>query len=225
MTQSILSSFILLGTLPALCAAGDLSKYRDFQLGTGLAEIAKQIGGDPSLARTIHRRPALMQELEWRPRSLGPSSGAEAVEGVVFGFYDGSLFRITVRYGRYETEGMIADDLVEAISATYGPAVRPTTAAVTAEQGPYGDQEHVLARWEDTSCRFELVSTSYGPSFKLTGVLKTVEAKATAANLEARRMDDLEAPQRDSARIANEEQLARAKLEKARLVNKPKFRP
>jgi hypothetical protein len=69
------------------------------------------------------------------------------------------------------------------------------------------------------------VSTSYGPSFKLTGVLKTVEAKATAANLEARRMDDLEAPQRDSARIANEEQLARAKLEKARLVNKPKFRP
>ena len=70
-----------------------------------------------------------------------------------------------------------------------------------------------------------LIRSSYGPSFKLVGVLKRLEAPAQAAILEAKRLDDQEAPQRDAARIASEEEAARAKLEKARLVNKPKFRP
>jgi hypothetical protein len=224
MIQSILSSFILLGTLPALGAAGDLSKYRDFQLGTGLPVVAKEAGVEASLAKAVHRRPALIQELAWRPRPMGASSHTEAVDGVVFSFYDGTLFRIVVRYDRYETEGLTADDMVEAISATYGPAVRPTIPKVV-EPGQYSEQEQILARWEDTSYRFELASTSYGPTFRLTGVMKSVEAQAATANLEARRLDDLEAPQRDAARLATEEESAKAKLEKARLVNRPKFRP
>jgi hypothetical protein len=224
MIKSILSSLILFGTLPALGAAGDLSKYRDFQLGTGLPVVARQAATDPSLAKVIHRRPALIQELDWRPRPMGSPSRAEAVEGVVFSFYDGTLFRIAVRYDRYQTEGLTADDMVEAISAAYGPAVRPTIPNVV-EPGQYAEQEQTLARWEDTSFRLELVSTSYGPTFKLIGVIKTVESQAVMANLEARRLDDLEAPQRDAARLATEEESARAKLEKARLVNKPKFRP
>jgi hypothetical protein len=56
-------------------------------------------------------------------------------------------------------------------------------------------------------------------------VQKALEARAQAATLEAKRLDDREAPQRDAARIADEQEAAKAKLEKARLVNKPKFRP
>ena len=48
---------------------------------------------------------------------------------------------------------------------------------------------------------------------------------AQAATLQAKRLDDQEAPQRDAARLAREEDAAKTKLEKAKLVNKPKFRP
>ena len=43
--------------------------------------------------------------------------------------------------------------------------------------------------------------------------------------MEAKRLDEQEAPQREAVRVASEEEAARAKLDKARLVNKPKFRP
>jgi hypothetical protein len=225
MTITIFSSLILLGALPAASAA-DFSRYRDFKLGSSLSEIVKQTGVEPAAAKTLHRRPALIQQLEWRPRPLGPSTGMEAVEDVAFSFYDGSLFRIVVRYDRYQTEGLTAGDLIEAISATYGPAVAaPVAAKVTAEQGPYGDQVEVLARWEDPEYSFELVRTSYGPSFKLTGAVKATEAKAAVAVAEARRLDDQEAPQRDAARLVADEASAKDKLAKARLLNKPKFKP
>ena len=55
--------------------------------------------------------------------------------------------------------------------------------------------------------------------------MKKLEAPAQAAALEAKRLDDQEAPQRDAALAASEAQEAQAKLDKARLVNKPKFRP
>ena len=83
----------------------------------------------------------------------------------------------------------------------------------------------ILAQWQDLQYRFDLIRSSYGPSFRLIGVVKGLEAQAQAATLEAKRLDDLEAPQRDAARLASEGEAAKAKLEKARLVNKPKFRP
>ena len=64
-SRSALTSFLVFGAISAVCAA-DLSKYRDFQLGTDLPTIAKQVGASPSQAKAIHRRPALIQELEWR---------------------------------------------------------------------------------------------------------------------------------------------------------------
>jgi len=91
-------------------------------------------------------------------------------------------------------------------------------------QGPYGDQEEVLARWEDSQYRFDLIRSSYGPSFRLVGLLKKLEAPVETALRDAKRLDDQEAPQREAARVASEEEAARAKLEKARVVNKPKFR-
>jgi hypothetical protein len=60
---------------------------------------------------------ALMQELQWRPQPLGTSSQTESAKDVVFSFYEGKLFRIVVDYDRYETEGLTADDFVDAISA------------------------------------------------------------------------------------------------------------
>jgi hypothetical protein len=92
-----LAVFLMLGaTSTATALEGDLSKYRNFELGMDLATVAKQAAADPARAKVIHRRPALIQELEWRPQPLGASSQTEPVQEVLFSFYDGKLFRIKV---------------------------------------------------------------------------------------------------------------------------------
>ena len=203
---------------------GDLSAYRKFEFGSDLQTVAKLAGTSPAHATVLHRRPALIEELEWRPQALGWSSKTEAVQQVAFSFYNGELFRIVATYDRYETEGLTSNDMIEAISAIYGMAAKPTV--VDKVSGEFaGDKEEILAQWQDPLYRFDLVRFSYGTSFKLIGVMKKLEAPAQAANLEAKRLDDQEAPQREAARAASDAQSAGAKLEKARLANKPKFRP
>lgn len=222
--RSALAAFLMLGAMSAATFAGDLSRYRNFELGSNLATVAKQAVADPSQAKVIHSRPALIQELEWRPQPLGASSQTESAQEVLFSFYDGQLFRIKVNYDRYQTEGLTVDDFVDAISATYGPAAK-TTAPANVAPGNQGDQQEIVAQWQDSQYRFDLIRLSYGSTFRLVGFMKRLGAPAQAASLEAKGLDDQEAPQRDAARWAREEDAARTKLEKARLVNKPKFRP
>src|SRR5207302_4284779 len=147
--------------------------------------------------KVIHRRPALIQELTWQPQPLGSSSSTDSVQEVVFSFYEGELFQIRATYDRYETEGMTADDLIQAISSTYGTAENPKLPAATVAQEQYGDQEEIVARWQDSQYCFDLIRSSYGPTFKMIGVLKRLEGPAQTAINEAKRLDDQEAPQRD----------------------------
>ena len=145
------------------------------------------------------------------------------MQEVLFSFYDGQLFRIRVDYDRYQAEGLTVGDFVDAISATYGPAAK-TTASANVAPGNHGDQQEIFAQWQDSQYRFDLIRLSYDPTFRLVGFMKRLEAPTQAATLEAKRLDDQEAPQRDAARLAREEDAAKTKLEKARLVNKPKSR-
>ena len=222
-SSSALASLLLFAAISADASAGNLSKYRDFQFGTDLSTVAKHAGMASSDAKVIHRRPALIQELAWRPQPLGWSAKTESAQDVVFSFYDGELYRIVVNYDRIETEGLTTADMVEAISAAYGMAA-PLPGLDKAVQGPQSDPDVVLARWQDGQFRFELVQ-AYGPSFRLIGVQTRLEEAADTASLAATRLDDQEAPQRDAAKKAGEVDAANAKLEKARLANKPKFRP
>jgi hypothetical protein len=204
--------------------AGDLSKYRSFQLGTELPAIAKQAGIDAAKARVIHRHPALIQELAWQPQFTGPSGVTDTAKDVVFSFCDGRLFRITIDYDRYQIDGLTVDDLVESISTIYGSAKRPAIAAGAAPAS-YTDHEEVLAQWQDPQYDFSLIRSSYGRDFKLVGTLRDLNARAEAATIEAVKVDLENAPQREAARVAKEDETERARLEKARLANKAKFRP
>lgn len=220
----VLSSIVSFGATSAVTLAGDLSRYRSFQFGTELPAVAKLAGQTAAQAKVVHSRPALLQELSWRPQALGPASPTEAAKDVVLSFHNGQLFRMVVSYDRYATEGLISQDFVKAISAMYGPAAEPPASAKPTA-GPYGDLEESVAVWEDSRHRFDLIRSSYGPSFRLIGVLKSLEVLAREAAQEASRLDGIEAPQREAARIASEEEAARVKLEKARLANLPGFRP
>lgn len=224
LATSTLLSLSVCGVISAATVAGDLSKYRGFQFGTGLPAVLKQAGAEMSQVKVLHTRPALIQTLEWHPRSLGPAPQAESVGDVVFSFYNGELYRIAVNYDRYEVEGLTTEDIVGALSGIYGAAVPPIAPAKVA-QDQFGDQQEVLAHWEDSQYSFDLMRLSYGSSFQLVGVQRTLDTSAQSAISEAKRLDDQEAPQREAAFAASEQEAAKAKLEKARLVNKPRFRP
>lgn len=219
------SSVLVLFAAASLTArAADLSNYRDFQLGTDLPAVTSRLDGTVPQPKLIHTRPALVQELDWNPRSDSPPPQDESVEGVIFSFYNGTLFQITVKYDRYATEGLTTEDIVEAISTLYGaPAKLPPQVKPVKQY--YGDQEEIVARWEDPQYRFDLHRALYGPTYSLIGTLKSLEGPARAANLEAKRLDDLEAPQREAAQAAAEKSAKASALQDARLVNKPKFRP
>jgi len=116
-----------------------------------------------------------------------------------------------VNCDRYETEGLTGGDLVDRISATYGT--------------PSSDRWETVAHWQDPQYQLELIRFSYGPTYRLVSSLKRLDAAARAAIVEAGRLDDKEAPARVAQRIADDDETRRAKLEKARLANKEKFRP
>src|SRR6266480_2598277 len=140
-------NFLLQAQVSApLIYSQDLSKYREFQFGTNLLAVAKQADMKPSEAKVIHQRPAMIQELEWRPRrSFGSLPEADPVKEILFSFYNGELFRMLVTYDQYRTQGLTYEDMVEAISALYGTATRPAaTIVLFSSFHVYNDSEKVM---------------------------------------------------------------------------------
>src|SRR5512147_2620555 len=148
----------------ACSAAQDLSSYRDFRFGASLESILSQTDMNSVDAKTIHRRPALIQELEWRIRASldGSSTQTDSVKAIVFSFYNDELFRIVVNYNREGTEGLTDRDMIESISAKYGVATRPPAKTVTFSSSQiYNENEKVVACWEDAQYSFNLFRSSY----------------------------------------------------------------
>ena len=80
-------------------AAQDFGRYREFELGSAVAAVSTLTGVAGSELKATHQRPAVIQELTWRPRygaRLPVAPDTESVEQMVFGFYDDRLFRVTV---------------------------------------------------------------------------------------------------------------------------------
>jgi len=101
----------------SLLCAGDFSSYRGFTFGTSLEAAQKQIGA--SEAKLVHQRPAVIQELNWWPRSPYRQEDAKRIDPLREGllrFYNGELFKIIATYEQQSVEGMTEADLVEAIS-------------------------------------------------------------------------------------------------------------
>jgi hypothetical protein len=209
-----------------LVGAQDLSRYREFQIGMNLAAVAKLANEKPSEAKMVHQRPAVIQELEWQPqRFLSSSPQTDPVKEVLFSFYNGELFRMSVTYDWYRTGGLTSEDVVEAIAAIYGTAARPTAQVIRPSSQLDSDNEKVVARWEDSQYSLQLLQPSYPPTFRMVLVSKRLESLAGAAVAEALRLDEQEAPQREIERQKKQVEQEHAEGEKARLVNKPTFRP
>jgi hypothetical protein len=168
----------------------------------------------------------MIQELWWQ-RPLGGSwPQPDPVREVIFSFYNGALFRMVIKYDRHRTEGLTGEDMIEAISAKYGIATRPTGNMINFSSSQvYNDSEKVIARWEDAQYSFNLFRYSYEPTFGMVVFSKKLDALAQAAVIEAIRLDrQEEAPQREIERQKKQDEESRTAQEKAGLVNKATFR-
>jgi hypothetical protein len=204
----------------SISPAADFAVYRGFAFGSSVEATAKLAGTKMSGVRTVHTRPARIEEFDWEP---GAYSQVDSVRDGLLRFYNGQLFQIVVTYDRQRTEGMSTADMIDSISATYGAATRPT--ADIPMKSIYGDVARVLARWENPAYIYDLVRTGDQTSFALILRSKQLDSLATDAIVAAEKLDAKEAPERADALQRKLDAETRVALEKARATNKSSFRP
>lgn len=204
----------------SLSAGAELSGYRGFQFGMSVAAVAQHCSISPE-PRIIDQRPELIQELMWLPPHVEGMTG-DSAQKILFTFYKDQLARIVVSYARSRTEGLTAEDLVEAISATYGvaadPAIGPVIAGRTAD-------DKILARWEDQHSSMTLFRSKYLATYGLVVLSKRLDDLTTVAHAEAILLDEHEAPAREAARQDKRSDEDRLKDETVRRLNKAAFKP
>jgi len=222
---------IAMGALVVSASAAQgqaLAHYREFQLGATMASVAALAGVATSEAQTVHARPALLQELQWRrPYARLGETVIDPVRQIAFGFYNDQLYRLVIDYDRDRTEGMTDLDMIEAISVMYGPQVkamaranRPPVEVIDAGSGTR------VAGWGNAEYEAVLYrSSSYGSGFRMVVTSVRLSALARTAEAQALQLDAREAPERERARLRKADADAQTAQDKARLVNKPGFRP
>jgi hypothetical protein len=206
----------------SILRAQDFSKYRGFSLGTGLPTVLKQTERKPADVKVIHAHPRLIQELNWWPPSVpGASYRADSVEQMLFSFCDGELYKISVTYDTTSTQGLTSSDMVESISAKYGPATILPPQAESVLYDGFSTSDKGVAMWEDPQYFFKLIRSSFTNRFGLILFSKRLNAHAELAVAEALTLETQEKPQRD----ADLKKQAAADLEAERLKNQKTFRP
>jgi hypothetical protein len=218
--SSLLTSALLLHGADAV-TRNSPSRYRAFQLGGSIAEVGKEAGIASPEAKVISSRPERVEELNWRS---DPSSTPDSVQKILFRFYNGALFEMAISYDPGRTGGLTDADLTEALDVIYGPGSAPIAKEMAFNSG-YSTTVRAITQWDDPQSRMTLVGFPYGGGFGLVVSSTRDEPLAQRALLESKRLDQLEAPQKELDLRAKQAADTEAKDEKSRVVNKPEFRP
>jgi hypothetical protein len=220
-TRAILCLTALLFAASTL-RAQDFSKYRGFSLGTNLAAVLKLTDQKLADASVTHAGPALFQELTWWPPNIpGPSYQTDSVEQILFSFYNGTLYKMSVTYDQASTEGLTTGDMVKSISTTYGPSTTLAPGVDRTIIDRYEAKGSLVACWEDAQVSFNLVRSTFTERFGLVIYSKPLEAEAELATAEALRLEKLDGPKKEAERVSK----ATNDLEIARQKNQKIFRP
>jgi hypothetical protein len=100
-----------------LAFAQDLSRYRAYALDSSLDSVVAASGAPASDAKTLHERPATIQQLEWRaPYVDSRDTLADPVREISFTFYNDALYQVIVTYDRDRTEGLKNGDIIDSVS-------------------------------------------------------------------------------------------------------------
>jgi len=207
-------------------SAQDLSRYRAYALESNLASVSASSGARPTDVKTLHERPASIQELQWRAPYLGSRDTlVDPVGAITFSFYNDTLYRVAVSYDRSRTEELTDRDLIDSVSATYGMPVLAATRAPTRGTLALPADSILLARWENPDTLVSLVRNRYALEVQLVVLSKTLNTRALSAIAESVRLDGIEAPMRAAAQREKEVGDASAARDKTRTTNKAAFRP
>jgi hypothetical protein len=221
MRSLLLCSVALLLSAPLL-RAQDLSKYRHFSLGMNIATLLERTDQKTADTKVIHQQPALLQEVDWWPPNLpGTSFRADPVEQILFSFYNGTLYKISVTYDKGSTAGLTAEDMVKSIAAKYGPATSIAPEVDSAPNDQYEVKQKPIASWEDSQYSCELVRSSFNDGFGLVISSKRVNAEAELAVTQAVKLEEQEGPKREAERQKKEAD----DLEVTRQKNQKSFQP
>ena len=220
--RSLLLYLVVLLLMAPLLRPQDLSKYRHFTLGMNLTNLLERTEQKLTDVKTIHGRPALIQELTWWPPNVpGTSIRSDGVEQILFSFYNSELYKMSVTYDRSSTEGLTEADMVKSVSVKYGPATIVAPEVDSATDGRYNSKQQPVASWEDAQYSFSLVRSSYNDVLGLVAFSKRANAQAELAIAEAVTLDEQEGPKREAER--QKKQID--DLEVARQKNQKSFRP
>jgi hypothetical protein len=214
---------------PLGAAAQDLSRYRDVPFGGTLASVISLTRAAPDSVKVLYERPALIQELRWRPQyALGrPAGRIDPAQEITFRFYDDQLFAVIVVYEARLVVGLTNQDVIDGVSAVYGAPTLTAAASRGPVQPPPGaiNGSTALASWQTADYQFTLMREIYPATYRLIGVSKGLEPLARAAEIEAARLDKQEAPRREAERALAEADRRAAAEDKTRETNKSEFRP
>jgi hypothetical protein len=197
---SVLCFVVLLFLVPLL-SGQDLSKYRDFTLGMSLTKLLERTDQKMTDVKTVHSRPARIEELNWwPPKAFGTSPQSDSVERILFSLYNGELYKISVTYERSSTDGLTEEDMVRSISVNYGHATIAAPELDSAVNGRYDSKQKPVASWEDAQYSLSLVRSSFNDVLGLVAFSKRANAEAEAATAEAVKLDEQESPKREADR-------------------------
>jgi hypothetical protein len=208
-----------------VASAQDLSRYRGYVLESTLQSVVATSGAQATDAKTIHERPAKIQELEWRaPYVSTGTTLADPLRGIVFTFLDDALYQVVVSYDRERTDGLTNADVIETLTAAYGPPVL-RSARQPARPAATLPDTIALAQWDTAEASLTLVRGTDTPEFQLILLSKALGLRARNATREAVRLDAAEAPQRELDQRKKDAAEASAAREQTRATNKAAFRP
>ena len=221
-------SLVLAATLllsGQMAYAQDVSRYRVYVLESTVDSVIAASGARSADVRSLHARPARIQELQWRAPHGSRDTLADPVRDIAFSFYDDALYRVVVNYERDRTEGLTSKEILDTLSRTYGVPVSESAQTRTSAPAEVFLNHVVLARWENGDSLATLIRGTYSPEYQLILVSKSLSARASTAIKEAIRLDGIEAPIRESEQRKKEATDASAARDKARAANKEAFRP
>jgi hypothetical protein len=206
-------------------SAQDLSRYRAYVLESSLDSVVAASGARAADAKTLHARPATIQDLEWRAPYAGSGTTlADPVREIVFTFYNDALYQVVVSYDRDRTEGLTNRDIIESISAVYGMPGLASARSWASRPPEALPDSIVLGRWENAESMLTLVR-AYGPEFQLILMSKPLSTRARSAIKEAIRLDAIEAPRREAEQRKKDASDASSARDKTGATNKAAFRP
>src|SRR3954471_16925798 len=169
----------LLAAAVCVVSADEGLQYREFRLGSTLADVTAIGRTSPTDLVMIHERPALLQQLTWRPRYMTgrPMPDLDSIRDVIFSFVDDQLFRIAVEYDERRTAGLTGDDMVVLLAPMYGTpsSVSKPAATHSTESGGTSD----VAKWRRDDSEALLQHTEYTDRFVL--VITSIPLERAAA--------------------------------------------